>query len=485
MFEPMYRLFFLNGKHRGKRLVVQQSTLLIGRGSDCQISLDDDDRVSHHHAVIEMRVEGPVIRDLGAASRVQVNQKPVVEHRLRHGDRIEIGGTVIEFYRGEKTLEHQQERRLSKTQVVSIMAISLVVLVQIGFVIFFPIWQLTETVQIPKPPKEKRQPEPVAAVAKVESQPEPSPTPAAPQPTPAPVVEQQPAPVSTPPPVQTPSPTPEPSPSPTPEPTPVEVVQAPVATPTPPPEPQPDPFLIQAKESVDSAKSMIKRGEFSKADNLLDKAQLTAPGYVPAWEERARLFERREMYAESVEQWERVMKLTEGTPAYDKAAKEKKRVAGMKAAPVPTAPPDVVKPVVPAAPSITIGKIERERFQADNDYEEMRVVRIPLQPDRFLDAADTAKIRVVAEFFDRIEGSTRVVPTRATVDADGLKISGSWPSGERRTVTASYAIPAGFRATEYRDTGERRTFEGVRISVYYDGALKQRQAIPRSLLQAP
>ena len=91
----MYRLIFLNGKFKGKRLTIQQGAILIGRDPECQIDLDDDDEVSRHHALIETRGGSPVIRDLGATNTVQVNQQVVKEHRLKSGDRIEIGRTII------------------------------------------------------------------------------------------------------------------------------------------------------------------------------------------------------------------------------------------------------------------------------------------------------------------------------------------------------------------------------------------------------
>lgn len=474
----MYRLYFLNGKYRGKRLVIQQPALMIGRGTDCHIDLDDDDRVSHHHAVIEMRDGRPVIRDLGGMNKVEVNQRPVVEHRLQHGDRIEVGGTLIEFTVGTTAAPPRMRRKFSKMQAGSIFAIALVVLVQIGFVVFFPLWQRNETVPAPMPPPEKKVE--VAEAAEPVIQPEPEVRPAsvaepvveepvvAPTPAPEPIPEPEPAPVEPPPPAPLPLP---------PE----------LATPPPPAPVFVDPLLAEAKEMIADAKVQVSLNNLSQADNLLHRAQLIAPNYVPAWRERARLAEKRGMYKQAEEQWGRVMELTKGKPEYETAMAEQKRVARLVAlaAPVPSSG-DIAPPV--AGPDrldrrIRIVSVDRERFREADEYDEMRTVRITLRPRSVETVIRTDQLRVQVEFFDRVAGSNRIVPTRAMVQADGLKITGPWPAGEARTVTAAYVIPKGFRDREFAEVKERRTYEGHRVSVYYQGELQDQQAMPQRLLR--
>ena len=483
----MYRLYFLNGKYRGKRLVIQQPTLMIGRGPDCHLDLDDDDRVSHHHAVIEMREGRPVIRDLGALNKVEVNQRAVVEHRLQHGDRIEIGGTQIEFTSAEASAPPRMRRRFSKMQATSILAITLVVLLQIGFVVFFPIWQKTETVPAPMPPPEPKvkvaeiAPEPPkvepAVVAPVVSPPaEKTPPPAAPDSGPVPVPAPEP---KTPPPpavVETPS-APAPAPA-----LPAELVTAPPATPA-----FEDPLLAEAKEMIEDAKVQISLNNLVPADNILHRAQLLAPDYVPAWRERARLFEKRGMYKQAEAQWQRIAELTRGTPAHDTAVAEQKRLARLATLAVPGSETPVAEPQAPAEEAqldrrIRIVSVDPERFREADEYDEMRTVRITLRPRTVEGPIRTDQLRVVVEFFDRVQGSRRIVPTRALVQDDGLEITGVWPAGEARTVTAAYVVPKGFRAREYAEIKERRSYEGYRVSIYYQDQLQDQDARPRRLL---
>ncbi|MGA1530436.1 MAG: FHA domain-containing protein [Kiritimatiellia bacterium] len=137
----MYRLLFMNGNLKGKRLTIKQGDLLFGSGEDCHVRIQDDERVAGHHAVLEYKHGQATLRDLGALNKVEVNDHPVVEQRLRHGDRLAIGDTIVEFHApGARTPPHQR-RRFSKMQATSIAAIGGVVLLQVGFVLLFPIWQ--------------------------------------------------------------------------------------------------------------------------------------------------------------------------------------------------------------------------------------------------------------------------------------------------------------------------------------------------------
>mgnify|MGYP001767828068 CR=1 FL=1 len=66
-----YRLVFISGPQKGKRLTVQQGAVVIGRDPDCAIAIADDE-VSRRHAVIEERPQGVYVRDLGSMNGVVV-----------------------------------------------------------------------------------------------------------------------------------------------------------------------------------------------------------------------------------------------------------------------------------------------------------------------------------------------------------------------------------------------------------------------------
>jgi len=479
----MYRLLFLNGKLKGKRLTIQQGSVTIGRDPECQVDLDDDDEVSRHHAVIEYRGGSPVIRDLGATNPVEVNQQPIKEHRLRNGDLIEIGRTVIEFQSSDSSEPPRQRRRFSKMQAFSFLAIALIILLQLVFVIFFPLWQKSETVQIVLPEEKKE--EPVILPPAAEKQPEPVVAAATP-PTPPPVAERTAPPE--PPKVEVPKPA---------EPVVAEKRDDPV--PELPGEVRPvsgrdlvdsaNPLENQARMMLAEAKSEIARMNYPQADSILERIQFMTPEFVPAWQERARLFERRGFYRQAGEQWQKVMSLTAGTPLHEQAAVERRHVARLEALqPVkiePPAPKDETRISEPLARNIRIVSVDRERFQATEEFDDMRLVRITLRPRNNEGAVDSSQIQVIVNFYDRVEGTDILVPSRALTQQDGTRITGPWPAGESRNVTAAYILKKGFRAEERKLLNERRVYEGYRVTIYYQGVLQDENAMPRRILDLP
>lgn len=556
----MYRLQFLNGKFKGKRLTIQQGSVLIGRDPECQIDLDDDDEVSRHHAVIEYRGGSPVIRDLGAKNPVEVNQQPVKEHRLRNGDQIEIGRTVIEYLSGSGTSPPVHRHRFSKMQAVSFAAIALIVLLQVLFVILFPLWQKKEVVPVvlPKPvivvekaaepAKAERPPPappPVAEVksaatepVKVASSP-PAPRavdgkpavdarPTAVEQVKAPAVEKTGETATIPPPVPVgvaaaldASPPAEPVTKAAP--LPVAVMPVPAATTsqveevkalreqvsdlrkqyeelttTSPPddgkkEPEVttvavDPLIAKARDMLIDARAEISRLNYVQADNILERAQMLAPNFSPVWRERAQLYERRGMLREAGEQWQQVMTLAAGTPLYKEAADERQRVAQLEARQKQVSAPLRAREEVSShrlAKRIRITGVERERFQENEEFDEMRLIRITLRPRNNEGPISTDQVLVVVNFYDRLEGTDRLMPTRALVPVEGIRIEGAWGPGESKSVTAAYIVKKGFRAQEMADLGEKRTYEGYRVSVYYKNQLQDESAMPRRIMSLP
>jgi len=505
----MYRLLFLNGKFKGKRLTIQQGSVLIGRDHDCQIDLDDDDEVSRHHAVIEYRAGGIVIRDLGATNRLEVNQQPVKEHRLRHGDRIEVGRTMLEFQLPNAGAAPRQRRRFSKMQATSIAAITLVILIQVLFVVLFPLWQRREAKPVilpdpvlaeattateftgpPPPPPAPSPSELVGPLPATESA--SSASPGAPQPEPEPVEESAPAPSVEPEPQspvsalrteveglrrriedqlageQGPAPAPEP------------------AVPSGPPAMPVDPLLAKAREMLADAQREIAATNFIGADNILERVTMLAPDFVPALRERALLFEKRGMLKQAGEQWQAIMRLSSGTPYYAKAAEERQRIAQLEAAKNNINTPIRARESSSSAPAmerrIRIVSVDRERFQANNEFDEMRLVRITLRPRNNEGAVASDQVQVVVTFFDRVDGSERLVRTRALVPEEPIRLEGPWSAGESRNITAAYMLKNGFRDEEFRLLGEKRVYEGHVVAVYYRGVLQDASALPQRLL---
>ncbi len=83
-------------KLKGKTYTVT-GELLIGRSSDCQITLDES-YVSSKHARIFERDDKLMLEDLGSTNGTYLNRRRITAAtELQRGDRIKIGRTVMEM----------------------------------------------------------------------------------------------------------------------------------------------------------------------------------------------------------------------------------------------------------------------------------------------------------------------------------------------------------------------------------------------------
>ena len=86
------------GPNNGMTIPVSESALVMGRGSDNDIDVDES-TVSRRHAVIINTPSGFIIRDLGSANGTYAGHEEIGhgEHYLRHGDRIRLAGSEATF----------------------------------------------------------------------------------------------------------------------------------------------------------------------------------------------------------------------------------------------------------------------------------------------------------------------------------------------------------------------------------------------------
>ncbi|MFH0908967.1 MAG: FHA domain-containing protein [bacterium] len=513
----MYRLVFLNGRMKGRRVAVQQGTIVIGRDPQCHIDIEHDDEVSRNHAVIEQRPDGVYLKDVGATNKTEVNGQPVTEAKLKHGDTLELGRTRIEY----QTIEAAStgaKRVLNRAQILAFAAITVVILVQIGFVFVLPMWQQTE---LTPAPHEQGTNAPAVATAQPPAQPAAEPAPQ-PEPPAAPAdsldaalaraheasvaeasdagaasataaTEQVSAEVQqlrqalaelqkqvTDLDQQTASMTNEPVPAVAPV-TAEEAVQ-PVAVSA---EPT-DALQEKAEAMLVQAKTAMADKRYVAADDLIERIQVLAPDFTPAYVERARLYENRGMLKKAGEQWSRVMDLSVGSPLYEEAAAERQRLARTELIQTMTSARDEGKEDAERLQRrIRIANVEREKFEANQEFDEMRLLRINVIPRMREGGIDVDEFICVVVFYDRSQLKETIRPTRAVAPKDALKVEGVWPAGEQKTLAAAYIVPRGFRDEEEKMVGERRAYEGYRILIYYQGVLQDEAARPKSLLALP
>ncbi|MHB9020032.1 MAG: FHA domain-containing protein, partial [Minisyncoccota bacterium] len=82
---------------KGTLVPVGDAALLVGRGTDCNLSISDEG-LSRRHAEVFRQGSDVVVRDVGSSNGTYVNSVRVsTEQALRHGDVVVMGLTTIAF----------------------------------------------------------------------------------------------------------------------------------------------------------------------------------------------------------------------------------------------------------------------------------------------------------------------------------------------------------------------------------------------------
>ncbi|HWY85870.1 MAG TPA: FHA domain-containing protein [Gemmataceae bacterium] len=78
------------GAERTREISIPREEFLIGRGSDCDLRVNDED-VSRHHCLIRVRGQEATLSDLGSSNGTFVNGKRVLSQvALVSGDEIRL-----------------------------------------------------------------------------------------------------------------------------------------------------------------------------------------------------------------------------------------------------------------------------------------------------------------------------------------------------------------------------------------------------------
>lgn len=88
----------LTGKRAGYVHRLDDYGLVMGRGEDCQLILDEPG-VSRRHAQLLVKGEEHWLEDLGSTNGTFVNDEAIKRFQLSDGDRFELGTTAVKFGR--------------------------------------------------------------------------------------------------------------------------------------------------------------------------------------------------------------------------------------------------------------------------------------------------------------------------------------------------------------------------------------------------
>jgi hypothetical protein len=437
----MYRLIFLNGPRTGERITVAaEEPMLVGSDPTCAIRSDDPE-MARRHAELYQKGDELFIRDLGSMNKILVNKREVQEARLKHGDEIELGRT--RFLVQALVQAEVNGRRLQRRSLQAAWAIAATLMLGLALAL--------SARYVPRGPD-----------APVET------SGLTPPPTNPAIVVRSTPPV---PPALTEdlrllredlraiqdtvralkAPTPPP-------PAALPTLTPPSAARTP---------LEEAAELIGPAREAIAAGHYQEADRLLAHIQFIAPNFLPAYEERARLFEKQGRTGEAAGQWSEILRRSTESPLYQKAVAERIRLS--QAAALAAQPPD---------PAIRIASVEQTRFPASDDYDEMRVLQIVIAADPE-HRIDPERVRVEAVFFDRDRATGAIEPTNGRIIVQSMDAATANGAGEY-LLTATCVIPKGLRAQEAA-AGISRAYHGYRVLLFVDNVPVDESAQPRVL----
>ena len=89
-------LVITQGEGVGRQVNMKDTPLIVGRSSDCDMRLLNR-AVSRLHCRLWKDATGFWLRDLNSTNKTYLNDRSVVEARLKDGDFITVGGTVMQF----------------------------------------------------------------------------------------------------------------------------------------------------------------------------------------------------------------------------------------------------------------------------------------------------------------------------------------------------------------------------------------------------
>jgi hypothetical protein len=100
-----YVLRFISGKYQGGEFpIVPEKQIIVGRSSDLDMVLVED-MVSRKHARIQMQSDQIWIEDLGSTNGTFVNGEKIKRARLKEGDRVLIGTSILKLIAADGSRE--------------------------------------------------------------------------------------------------------------------------------------------------------------------------------------------------------------------------------------------------------------------------------------------------------------------------------------------------------------------------------------------
>lgn len=379
----MYRLVFLEGPDKGRRVVVRQASVEAGSDPDLRVHLDDPAAREYHAVFIRDQGSVHVETSIDAQPFIR-NGEPLGRETLQHGDVLELGRLRLQYQKMRPLVFHER-RRVSRLQLLTIVASILVIAVQVtlfGLVLLRrnappPPTEPVVEKMIPAEPTPETEAAAVAALDQVGGPPETAES------------EEEDAP---------------------PEPPPEEVAAQPVRAPAEEPE-----------------------------DDTFDRVEIARPGPLPDLEPS--VAERPPPESDAL----RPTAIVDPRPV--RPVVEEVAPPSLEEERPPQATTQTGQ--TEALPRrIRIGEVAREKFKPGPGFEEARGARVVLRPRRSLGPVNPGDVRVELTFYDRDGATGDIAPSRVPTWDPAQPGGDNWIAGDEKDVLYRYDVPKGFRTRE-------------------------------------
>ncbi len=112
-------LVIIYGSNMGRIFELEAKMQRVGRDDDCEIMLTERE-VSRSHCTITAGTGGVTVVDLESTNGTYVNDKRVDEKKLRNGDRLRIGGTMLKYLSRGNVEKTYHDEIVNRTNVDSL-----------------------------------------------------------------------------------------------------------------------------------------------------------------------------------------------------------------------------------------------------------------------------------------------------------------------------------------------------------------------------
>jgi hypothetical protein len=261
----------------------------------------------------------------------------------------------------------------------------------------------------------------------------------------------------------------------------------------PPPIESPESMLLK------SAHDQIEKGNLIRADDYFKLLQSSNDSYLPVYSDRARLFEKRGMLKEAINQWSQLKEKSSENSIWSTLAQKEQhrltqRVQALEASTsiqshsvtsvpntVAASNETITKDPAPTQQLLEIISAEAPQMGSGDNYDYMRILSVELKALPVGQTVYGKDILVRIQFYDQDTLTRRIYPSEIYVPKTTFTLSGVLAPGKAYSITCPYTVPINYREKQFSQSKRKLTYYGFTVEVIYQGHPQHKKSKPLSL----